>query len=353
MSNLCAYCNQRPVHPGFQYCGKICGNKAKTGQTPVPLSNPCDVCHQRPKHCDSTTGQLYSFCGKSCALRKVVVTVPMTTTQAFRIPPGICQIPGCDRQAFSGSSFCGVGHRDLGKTICLWCRQKPQYQDSAFCGKGCMNAAEAKGPMLLPIPKGHNTFQSVVEQFQGSWRHNTKKPSVHHVYKIVLSPTSRQVYEAYRTSVELQRGLSMGNQRRRWHGSQRDCHIGDQGKTDLCNSSKCGICGIIRTSYQVSKAQRNISFGRFGAGVYTTSTSSKADSYAKNFSSALTTKAMFLNYVVVGRGSKYMMDRVTLTGPPAGYDSVLGEVGLALNHDECIVYRDDAIRPAYLVTYDA
>lgn len=38
----------------------------------------------------------------------------------------------------------------------------------------------------------------------------------------------------------------------------------------------------------------------------------------------------------------------SLTVPP----QVLGEVGQELNYDEQVVYRDDAIRPAYLVIYE-
>ena len=31
---------------------------------------------------------------------------------------------------------------------------------------------------------------------------------------------------------------------------------------------------------------------------------------------------------------------------------ILGEVGGSLNHDELVVYNNDAIRPSYLVMYD-
>ncbi|KAG5720521.1 hypothetical protein E4T56_gene2590 [Termitomyces sp. T112] len=104
------------------------------------------------------------------------------------------------------------------------------------------------------------------------------------------------------------------------------------------------------TRSAVKRAQGNISFGRFGAGIYTSSTSSKSDDYSSN-GSTRNSKAMFLSYVVVGKGHKLTKDQTNLTSAPAGYDSVLGEVGQNLNYDECIVYRDDAIRPAYLVIY--
>jgi len=48
-------------------------------------------------------------------------------------------------------------------------------------------------------------------------------------------------------------------------------------------------------------------------------------------------------------------DSTKLTAAPAGYDSVLAEVvnGGSLNYDELICYTNDAIRPSYLVMYDA
>jgi len=78
---------------------------------------------------------------------------------------------------------------------------------------------------------------------------------------------------------------------------------------------------------------------------------------------------MLLNKVVVGRGYKLTGNKSSLTAPPAGYDSVsiivrllfggaltkvqvLGEVGGRLNHDELVVYDNDAVRPSYLVMYD-
>jgi len=62
---------------------------------------------------------------------------------------------------------------------------------------------------------------------------------------------------------------------------------------------------------------------------------------------------MLLNKVVVGKGCKMTTDNTTLTAPPAGFDSVLAEVGGSLKYDELVVYNNDAIRPSYLVMYDA
>ena len=80
-------------------------------------------------------------------------------------------------------------------------------------------------------------------------------------------------------------------------------------------------------------------------------------------------KSILLNKVIVGKGFKMLHDEPTLTSPPAGCDSVrtrtkvvqaladssfqvLAEKGMALNYDELVVYREDAIRPSYLVMYE-
>ncbi|KIO16997.1 hypothetical protein M407DRAFT_85388 [Tulasnella calospora MUT 4182] len=89
---------------------------------------------------------------------------------------------------------------------------------------------------------------------------------------------------------------------------------------------------------------------RFGAGIYASSVSSKADDYSTNVRQS-SYKAMLLTTVVVGRGYKLTRDKKSLTCPPDGYHSVLGEAGDTLNYDEVVVYDDDAIRPSWLVVY--
>ena len=146
-------------------------------------------------------------------------------------------------------------------------------------------------------------------------------------------------FDAYRQAIEAKRqcaqtGLVAGNQQRRWHGTRRACKVGDAGHTTLCTSTGCALCSIIRSSFSMSYASSGwyvthtfidiceltkvLSFGR---GIYTSSTSSKSDSYSSNTSSS-SLKAMLLNKVIVGRGYKTSTMSSSLTAPPSGYDSV-------------------------------
>jgi len=95
--------------------------------------------------------------------------------------------------------------------------------------------------------------------------------------------------------------------------------------------------------------------GRFGLGIYTSATSSKSNDYSENKGAFSNNKAFFLTKVVVGKAKKYTTDRPDLSEPPAGFHSVIGEPDTfgTLNYDELIVYREDAVIPAYLIVYDA
>ncbi|PPQ92599.1 hypothetical protein CVT25_007291 [Psilocybe cyanescens] len=269
-----------------------------------------------------------------------------------------CQAPGCQNPPHPGGhDYCSLAHKTLGENLCLMCMQAPKMANSHFCSQPCIDDAESKGPMILEVPAGHVTFKSVADQFKASWRHvGTVSPPVRRVYKILAPPTSLASYNAYRAAVESRgqfasSGRSEGNENRRWHGTRRVCNLGDKGHTQFCSASNCSLCCIIRTSYDISLWGKKTGWGRFGKGIYTSSTSSKSNDYSHNDCKS-SLKAILLNKVVVGKGCKLLQDNTSLTAPPVGYDSVLAEKGGSLNYDELVVYSNDAIRPSFLVMYD-
>jgi len=141
-------------------------------------------------------------------------------------------------------------------------------------------------------------------------------------------------------------GLSSGNQLRRWHGTTRNCNIGDNGRTSLCHSPQCSLCSIIRNSFDMAHVGKKTGWGRFGAGIYTSSTSSKFVGYSPVVTTVLTLvacrsndystnlmfspwRAMLLSYVAVGNGKKLTTDQPSLTKPPAGFDSVRSKISFS------------------------
>ncbi|KAG8906398.1 hypothetical protein FRB99_006993 [Tulasnella sp. 403] len=76
----------------------------------------------------------------------------------------------------------------------------------------------------------------------------------------------------------------------------------------------------------------------------------RADDYTLNARYSAK-KVMFIAKVITGNSHKVWRTDQSITAPPYLHDSVAGEVGVDLNYDEQVVYRDDAIIPAYLIVY--
>ncbi|KAH8832446.1 hypothetical protein DL96DRAFT_1704511 [Flagelloscypha sp. PMI_526] len=92
---------------------------------------------------------------------------------------------------------------------------------------------------------------------------------------------------------------------------------------------------------------------RFGRGVYTTKCSSKADDYIINYLPERQTRVMIVAEVVLGKTLRLERNAEYLSEPPFGFHSVVGVPGQALHYQENVVYSDNAIRPAFLIIYEA
>jgi len=339
------------------------------------MSSICENCHVRPKFVDGN--RVHDYCGRTCARQGTsnkppsTTYLPSTSSKTLTSPASSltvnlsnadkCKFNWCTEPAYVGpkgkGDYCSIAHKNLAEKICLFCLQAEKQSFSHFCGRNCARQAENNAPMIIEVPAGHVTFKSVAHQFQVSWRHASTCPTVRRVYKVVLKQAFMAQYDAYRTSVEnrgqfVAKGRSAGNENRRWHGTNRECNLGDNGDTTFCNSQSCSLCSILRNSYDLNRFGQKTGWGRFGAGIYTSSTSSKSNDYSNNTTPS-TMKAILLNKVVVGRGHQMYQDSTSLTAPPTGFDSVIAQVGVSLNHDELIVYTNDAIRVSFLVLYDA
>lgn len=58
-------------------------------------------------------------------------------------------------------------------------------------------------------------------------------------------------------------GRSAGNENRRWHGTRRECSLGDKGNTAFCGSSTCSLCCIVKTSFDLSLWGKKTGWGRY------------------------------------------------------------------------------------------
>ncbi|EKM52579.1 uncharacterized protein PHACADRAFT_261086 [Phanerochaete carnosa HHB-10118-sp] len=302
-----------------QYCSR--SHMAAASHQPQRPQRPrlCKNCQAKPVYTEP--GKVHDFCGRTCA------SAYAQSGKGGHQPPHAA--------ATTGPS--------AGVDMCLLCDQRPRTfvngKLSDFCSIKCRDSVHQGTPAILEVPKSQDEWRSVVQQFGDQWKSSPKPPDVVKVYKIYSPQSHIKKFLSYKTAV--------GNSRRRWHGTARQCRIGDDAQnTGFCTNSGCRVCSILQNSFQVEKAAR----GQFGVGIYTSATSSKANSFINNAGGS-SYRALLLNEVIMGKTCKLQSDDTTLNQPPAGYDSVVGEPGKGLQHDEAIVYKNEAIRPLYLIIF--
>jgi len=321
-------------------------------------------CESQPAYVEGD--RVHDFCGKRC--RDAFQTGEQNPASP-RAPPApvsrVCNFPKCQQPAFVGhdgvpSDYCSNSHRRdavrFGKAdACLWCLKWPKVtlngKLSDFCSKPCSEATFTSAPIILITTNNMASFREVSKQFRDQWKHPTPIPTVVKIWRIYCDKDHTDEFSRYKLAIERKTNYTGGNSKRRWHGTIRACTIGDsEHQKELCYNANCSLCGIIRTSFHIAKAGQRTNFGRFGEGIYTSATSSKANDYVdERGGSAL--KAMLLSDVVMGKTIKMTTGDDSLVAPPAGYDSVVGEPGGDLNYDEAIVYKNEATRPLFLVIY--
>jgi len=330
----------------------------------------CQNCNARPVYVEN--GRNHDFCGIRCAkANRQGSPMPPDRTNSTTSTGSVttCLLAGCNRRAHvdrrsgQSSEYCSQGHRseavDSGQAeACLRCKRWPKAlvngRRSEFCSRKCSQDTIEAAPTILEVSSTDQIYEDVTKQFQEQWRHQTAIPSVVAIWKIFTDKEVANKFDRYKLSVERRTGEDGGNSRRRWHGTVRACKLGEDSDEDtLCMEPACSLCCIIRSSFQLAKFGQRTNFGRFGQGIYTSATSSKANDYvAQALGTSAKYKAILLNNVVMGKVEKLTRENQHLTEPSPGYDSVVGEPGGDLNYDESIVYKNEAIRPLYLVIFD-
>lgn len=366
---VCAFPNciskvwQDPDGSFSSFCGLTHRDAMATqiNQTALPT---CKNCQERPVYVEN--GRIHDFCGRRCASNTSNVTnTAITRSPSVSASSAVCRTSSCNLPVYVGadgtaSQWCSHRHREQalrdGSTeACLFCRKFPKAlvnnEMSEYCSRKCGQAAMSLAPAILPIKNEYEGFKDVNKQFIDSWKHQTRIPTVIKIWRILGLKTLLDDFSRYKLSIERKRNIPGGNSRRRWHGTVRACRLGDDdSQRTLCTNRSCSLCRIIESSFKLAQFGQRTNYGRFGAGIYTSATSSKANDYVSE-QGASPYRSMLLNDVVIGNAIKLFTDNSSLREPPAGYDSVIGEPGHSLNYDEAIVYKNEAIRPLFLIIY--
>jgi hypothetical protein len=218
---------------------------------------------------------------------------------------------------------------------------------------------------LSRLEKSDDRFEKIEGQFLAGWQETREKKlelwefcydvGITAIYQ-VRNPLIYQRFNDYvhpsRTKVTL----------RLWHGTAQEnkCPFG-RGSQDLCLSTKCALCNIARTGFDMKYAGNNYA-QRFGNGLYFGPHPSKSHDYTTPGRNERTDgkAVMLLCNVHVDRVKTYTTSQwCSGTFPlPDGYDSVLGQVSDSsvtdgvINFPERVIYNHDAAAPCYFVCYD-
>ncbi|KIM28484.1 hypothetical protein M408DRAFT_142743 [Serendipita vermifera MAFF 305830] len=238
--------------------------------------------------------------------------------------------------------------------LCLQCRNAQCIDGKVYCGLRCVAISRNGAPKLVELPAAHYMFRRISDMFKEAWRHHTTAPTPQYIFVIVSTEENDRMYNAYKQGIESQRNflaqnLTEGNEQYRWYGTIRECNVGDPGRGVLCTSAHCSTCWVIRHSFDVDRFGQDCGSGR---GVYSSADSFTANRHSKTFNQSPWTAQLLTSVVVGGLSTGYDKDGPKMPDyPPDGHDRIGGQRGKPLTYNGTVVYRNDAIRPMYLVLY--
>ncbi|KAG9036060.1 hypothetical protein FS837_001759 [Tulasnella sp. UAMH 9824] len=217
---------------------------------------------------------------------------------------------------------------------CLYCKAQNRPVDEEFCSARCQDDASRAAPLLIKLEATDPIYKEVNALFGFGWKKREKPcPSVKRIFRIMMKLTLMEYYNAYRLAVEEQgnftsKGLKPGNEKRIWAGIW-SCYTSHN--------------GIVKVDLFIKHLA-----------LQPCSSNSRADDYSVNgFSRHVhNQKALLLASVVMGE--VFTSDN-RMTSLPAGFQSISCQPGpnSDFNYNDTAVYSEDAIRPAFLVIYDA
>ena len=114
------------------------------------------------------------------------------------------------------------------------------------------------------------------KRFREGWKHPKKPmPSVHAIFRVVMSEESLRPYKNYRcvpakfsepakscvsydfASASVHASLSSKGlhqlQNFSFHGTHRACLVGENDRNSPCTLTECCVCSIVRNSFDISK----------------------------------------------------------------------------------------------------
>ncbi|RGP74762.1 amidase [Fusarium sporotrichioides] len=198
----------------------------------------------------------------------------------------------------------------------------------------------------------------VAELFTDNWKHDDKQAVINGIFKckpeeLALS-SKMHAWKKYLAVT----GTSVESAKWHFHCTSRKCNfdesISDSRLLQCDDADTCAFCSILRESLSMEYASEG---GWFGAGIYSSNISSKADKFSHdplgNYHTGL--HAVIVCRVIVGRVQWTKKKLFGLKRPKPGFHSVQAVTkkrGGPVFFPETVVFRDEAILPVAVITYD-
>lgn len=264
-----------------------------------------------------------------------------------------CSLPGCLAAAGPRvGGFCSQAHSDSGVDLHLGPVEE-NYVEKVF---------SAKGWKLKWLRTSHPMYGKVRKDLIDNWRMTGPKPTLERIFQVEMPPQFN-THKAYRRRISAKRGRDNLNVVSHYHGTSSLCNVGVNASSRPCLDPGCNVCNIMANGFKCEFAETSLVGGqrfalRFGVGLYSSSTSGKANDYSKGAELPHAGKRFRGMFVVdVVAGMSYKTDAARLRSPDVesilrnDYDSVMGIPGDNLNFDELVVYDNDAMIPTFYISY--
>ncbi|GLB40707.1 hypothetical protein LshimejAT787_0805780 [Lyophyllum shimeji] len=234
-----------------------------------PQADLCEICGARPKFVEN--GVKHQYCSRTCA-RNGQGPVPDS-----------CKLRGCRATGKSAfASFCSEAHAKEGVLqgvvqACESCEILPRTV-GALC-IACDRRAHSQGSIRELRPNGR-TFRNYKDHFVSQWKSPEPAPTVEKIFEVDVPHDVRTKHNAYRAT------SSSAVEIHTYHSSQCICNFGVDASSVLCSYKSCGICCIVKSSFNSFAFGVPFNTGRFGDGIYSYRNSARADYFATSCTSS-------------------------------------------------------------------
>ncbi|KAH9942726.1 hypothetical protein B0H21DRAFT_750060 [Amylocystis lapponica] len=255
----------------------------------------CETCNVRPKY-KEPNGYQHPFCGKTCARNKM------------------------DQNMQGHSNPINNGPRNT-------------------VNEGYIPASRARSRVDSSLRELHSKdamWQSVVSAFAHDWQDN-HHPTIEKILNISLPNDVRKRHEDYRKYLDAKTGAV---ELKTYYSAQCICDLGVN-DVELCNWESCGICNVVKSSFDLFCFHTTHETGRHGRGIYTNLTPARADHFATSSTSS-PYRVMLVCNVLVARSKD----------PREPMQSTSGKT-ISVNDGERVFVSDSAaVLPRYILLYN-